>query len=194
MIWNKIQKNLIPKSNWIWQDTRKELKEPSEIFDLNKINDDDIKSISKMVSYIDACKREEHEKYKIENGVAITGIQVGYKKRVTYLNFYDDETNRDVQYLIANPKIIKDSYQTAYLSGGEGCLSVAKKHNGIVPRKLEITFEYLDLMDLKVKTKTETGYVAIVLQHEFDHMDGKLYYDRLNIFNPDFIGDDWIKV
>jgi peptide deformylase len=71
-----------------------------------------------------------------------------------------------------------------YLPGGEGCLSVTRPTDGLVtPRHLKIIAKcsLLDMGTLKIKTVKLTlfGYPAIVFQHEYDHLDGILFVDKL---------------
>ncbi len=190
----KINNKLKPTKEWIWTDDDPRIRTVSEELDINNLSEDDFENISKLVSYIDACYENQAKKFDIEEGVAITGVQIGFLKRVCYVHFYDEETKKEIKYLVANPKVKEASYKVAFIRGGEGCLSVPQKHKGIVPRSFEITFDYFDLFTNQHKTEVVSGYPAIVLQHEFDHMDGRLYYDRINLFNPEFIGEDWEEV
>ncbi|GAA5414504.1 peptide deformylase [Ureaplasma ceti] len=157
------------------------------------ITKEDRVEMEKMVSYIDNCYYGKDEKYHIRAGVAIAAIQIGYLKRVTYLHF-DDEHNVERHWFLANPTIVETSYDKQYLHGGEGCLSVPEDHEGIVPRASRIKVEAYDLLNNRpIKIEAE-GYAAIVLQHEIDHLSGKLYYDRINVFNPQFADENWKKI
>lgn len=60
----------------------------------------------------------------------------------------------------------------------EGCLSVPGLR-GFVERPQGIRVEYLDL-DAQPQSLELTGFLATVFQHEFDHLDGKLYIDRIS--------------
>ena len=114
-------------------------------------------------------------------------------KKVIYVNF-NDENNNEIIYLIANPIIIDKSEDIIYLENGEGCLSVSENKNGIVPRASYISVDAYDLIDnqnIKINLK---GYSAIVLQHEIDHLNGILYYDHINIFDPNYINEKWKNV
>ena len=72
----------------------------------------------------------------------------------------------------------------AYLKGGEGCLSVDNEKEGFVPRCANITIEAYDYVTKTILTKKLRGYIAIVVQHEYDHLDGILFYDRINKDEP----------
>ena len=89
-----------------------------------------------------------------------------------------------VQYALVNPKIVATSIKLCYLSGGEGCLSVDKDHEGYVYRPNKVTIKAYNLLEHKDVEIVARGYDAIVLQHEFDHLNGILYYDHIDKTNP----------
>ena len=129
----------------------------------------------------DPVFREKHP--KIREGVGLAAPQVGVNKRMTVLYYHDSE-GQEVQYALVNPRIIENSVKKCYILAGEGCLSVDKKHEGYVPRDYKIKVKAFDVLrndDIEI---TARGYDAIVLQHEIDHLDGILYYDRINKDNP----------
>ena len=86
--------------------------------------------------------------------------------------------------IAVNPKIIESSLKKAALSGGEGCLSVNKDHKGLVHRNYKIKMKAFNALTNEEIVLTATGYLAIVLQHEYDHLDGKFFYDRLDTNKP----------
>ena len=102
-----------------------------------------------------------------------------------------DETGEKLyKFLLINPKIISHSIKTVYIPGGEGCLSVDRETEGITARYKKITVRtYLynpeSEEELKKVEIRVSGYVAVVLQHEIDHLDGILYTDKLNEFLPE---------
>lgn len=107
---------------------------------------------------------------KNETGVAIAAIQVGVPLRMTVVQ--DDEEG----YLaLINPEIVKHSADE--LEETEGCMSVPKKY-GNVKRYKKIKVRGLDLNGKKIEIKAE-GFKARVLQHEIDHMDGKLFLHKV---------------
>ena len=73
----------------------------------------------------------------------------------------------------------------AYIDAGEGCLSVDEEHPGHVIRHFKITVEAFDAKSHQNIVITARGYDAIVLQHEIDHLDGILFYDRIDKVHPD---------
>lgn len=74
-----------------------------------------------------------------------------------------------------NPKITKITRKK--VENWEGCLSVPGLR-GLVARPDKVRVKYLD-REAKSRTKVVEGFLAIVLQHELDHLDGVLYVDRL---------------
>ena len=86
--------------------------------------------------------------------------------------------------MLANPKIVSRSIQSAYLENGEGCLSVPEEHDGFVVRSARVKVSGYDLLTDQNVTIRARGYLAIVLQHEIDHFSGVLFYDHIDPKNP----------
>lgn len=131
------------------------------------------------------------EKLGLRGGVGLAAPQLNISKRIIAVlvpNPEDEEGNQpeeaySLQEMMYNPKIISHSVQQAALADGEGCLSVDRVVEGYVPRHSRITIEYFDKDGHKQKLKLK-GYNAIVVQHEIDHLNGVLFYDRINIAEP----------
>ncbi|WP_341931861.1 peptide deformylase [Streptococcus pluranimalium] len=131
------------------------------------------------------------EKLGLRGGVGLAAPQLNISKRIIAVlvpNPEDEEGNQpeeaySLQEIMYNPKIISHSVQQAALADGEGCLSVDRVVEGYVPRHSRITVEYFDKDGHKQKLKLK-GYNAIVVQHEIDHLNGVLFYDRINIAEP----------
>ncbi|MGM9969174.1 MAG: peptide deformylase [Anaeroplasma sp.] len=126
------------------------------------------------------------KKYQIRPGVGIAAPQVGVNKRMFAINCVDflDEKNTKYMYAIINPVITSKSKEMVYLPGGEGCLSVDRSTDNLVtPRHLSIKAKcaIYDYNTGKIKNITLSlfGYPAIVFQHEYDHLDGILYTDKM---------------
>lgn len=129
----------------------------------------------------DPAFREKHP--KVREGVGLAAPQVGVNKRMNVI-YYHDVDGKEVQYALVNPRIVENSVKKTYLLAGEGCLSVDDKHEGYVPRDYKIKVKAYDVLSESDIEITARGYEAIVLQHEIDHLDGILYYDRINKANP----------
>lgn len=119
----------------------------------------------------------------IRPAVGIAAVQIGVLKQLLAISIpYEDEESED--FCLANPRIISESVQMAYLKAGEGCLSVEKEHEGYVPRHARIKVRAYDcIQECEVEIKA-SGYTAIVLQHEIDHFSGTLFYDHINSADP----------
>lgn len=121
-------------------------------------------------------------KYDLRPSVGIAAPQVNVSKRM----FVVHAENLDgvlYSHAIINPIITNKSTEIIYLPGGEGCLSVDRETEGLTPRYkwIEIeAFRYDIPSDqvMKIKMRLE-GYIAIVFQHEIDHLDGILYVSKL---------------
>ena len=133
-----------------------------------------------VVSHIDELVAQ----YKIRPGVGIAAPQVGVSKRMFAIEF-DDFMNDNEHYsmCVVNPVILRRSHEMTYLPGGEGCLSVDRETCGITPRNYRITVKaYLyDFTKNKMTLRTFDleGYPAIVFQHEYDHLDGIMFVDKI---------------
>lgn len=76
---------------------------------------------------------------------------------------------------VINPKVLFAS--SAMTEGWEGCLSIPGIR-GLVPRHESITLEYTTKAGKKV-IKTFSGFIAKIFQHELDHLEGKVFIDRV---------------
>lgn len=124
-----------------------------------------------------------------ENGIGLAAPQVGQSIRLLVIDTRprDEEGNvvldglseleRAVKQpiVIFNPKITESRAKTTY---EEGCLSVPGFYE-TVERNQYVEVEGLDINSQKLQIKTD-GLLAICLQHEMDHLDGKLFIDRLS--------------
>ena len=109
-------------------------------------------------------------------GVGLAANQVGILKQIVTINFEDKENNKKINYMLFNPSIIQYSKETSLME--EGCLSLPDQYAD-VERPKEIILEYMDEKE-KVIRKQIDGYEARILQHEIDHLSGKLFVDYLS--------------
>jgi peptide deformylase len=112
-----------------------------------------------------------------DSGVGLAAPQVGVSRRLIVVHLppgFEDEDDTEVRLTLLNPEIQRAGGQQV---GPEGCLSFPELY-GEVPRYLSVTVRAKDLdgRDLKLKAR---GYLARVLQHEIDHLDGILFFDRM---------------
>ena len=89
--------------------------------------------------------------------------------------------------------ILSESVQLAALGEGEGCLSVDRDIPGYVPRHDRIKLRWYDL-DGNKHVERLRDYPAIVVQHEIDHLNGHLFYDRINKQDPFALKEDTVVI
>ena len=116
-------------------------------------------------------------------GVGLAANQIGILKKIITVNIQDKEQNIDKKYILFNPKIISFSKETIIME--EGCLSIPQQFANI-ERPKEVKVEYLSEKRKLVK-KIVKGIEARVLQHEIDHLLGKLFIDYLSSLKRNFI-------
>jgi peptide deformylase len=138
----------------------------------------------RMIRYVrDSRDEEKAEKYNLKPAVGLAAPQVGAFVQLIAVVVEDDDGNES-EYLLANPKIVSHSVQEAALSTGEGCLSVEEEHPGLVYRPARIRIKAYDVLKASDVEIRITGYPAIVMQHEIDHLHGILFYDHINPNDP----------
>ncbi len=106
-------------------------------------------------------------------GVGIAAPQVGILRRVVVVQRLDKKGGPFEIYV--NPEIVWRSEECA--TGGEGCLSVPNKR-GRVLRHTAIDITYNDAITFAPCKEHIEGFVAVIFQHEIDHLDGVLYIDK----------------
>lgn len=109
-----------------------------------------------------------------EGGVGLAAPQVGVERKLLVLNPSGDAADRAGELVLLNPRITRKKGREF---GEEGCLSFP----GIqaeVERWVTITVAYQDLQGAE-RTLDAEGWLARIVQHELDHLDGVLFVDRL---------------
>lgn len=148
------------------------------------LSKEDKETLDEMLEYLKKSQDEEYaQKHNIREGVGLAAIQIGLLKRMFVVYIPTEEG--PVQYQLVNPKIIESSIRKCALEAGEGCLSVDEDHPGLVHRYYKVKIEAFDALQNKNIVISAKGYIAIVLQHEYDHLNGVLYYDHIDLKNPD---------
>ncbi len=125
-------------------------------------------------------------KNKVREGVGLAAPQLGHNIRIIAISYLDNVDDKEelVEYLLVNPIITSQSVKLCYLRCGEGCLSVDKEYQGYVHRPYKITIKAYNVLTEKEEEITVKGFKSIVFQHEIDHLNGVLFYDRIDKNNP----------
>ena len=157
-------------------------------FPLTKSDRDNIDT---MIEYLHNSQIPElAEKYNLRPGMGLSAIQLGIAKRY-FVVVHEYEEGKFENYILINPKIISNSMEMIYVSEGEGCLSVNRPVEGIVPRVARVTMEAYDMDGNKVHIRARED-LAICFQHELDHLNGILFIDHIDPKNP-FKGKDEMR-
>ena len=136
-----------------------------------------------MLQYlINSQDPEMAEKYNLRGGIGLAANQVNSLKRMFALHLEDDKGEL-LSFVAVNPKIVSHSVEQTYITSGEGCLSVDRAVPGYVPRYARITVKFMTV-DGEEKKMRLTGLPAIAFQHELDHLNGVMFYDRINEKDP----------
>lgn len=110
----------------------------------------------------------------VHDGIGLAAIQVNVQKRVLVVDLGDDRQEKPLK--AANPEILWVSEDLQVTN--EGCLSVPGPY-GEVTRPLSIGLRYLDENN-KIQEIEAHGLFADCIQHEIDHLNGKLFVDHLS--------------
>lgn len=108
-------------------------------------------------------------------GAGLAAIQVGFDKSIIVYDTLPGETEKSLQVLL-NPEILESNGEI--ISEDEGCLSVPDFRSD-VKRSSLVLVEGIDREGNPLKIEAQ-GYLAIVLQHEIDHLNGILFIDRIS--------------
>ncbi len=121
-------------------------------------------------------------------GIGLAAVQVGVPRRIITLDVASreekegEEQKREPMFLI-NPEILWKSDATKAYE--EGCLSIPDYY-AEVERPAEIRLRYLD-RDGRPQEMLADGVLAVCVQHEVDHLDGKLFIDHLSKLKRDMV-------
>jgi len=141
--------------------------------------DDVLRKKTKSVQNIDGATQKiingMSETMYAAPGVGLAAIQVGIEDSILIYDVAPREEQRDLHVLI-NPKIIESDGEI--LSENEGCLSVPD-YRADVKRAKRVLVEGVDRDGNPLRLEAE-DFLAIVLQHEIDHLNGTLFFDRIS--------------
>ncbi|MBV70430.1 MAG: peptide deformylase [Myxococcales bacterium] len=139
--------------------------------------DEALRIVAKPVDYFDQglaqLVDDLFETMYAEKGVGLAATQVGVDRRLLVVDCGQDERE---PYALINPEL--ESYE-GELIWPEGCLSIPGVRADVT-RHAHIVVRYKDHSGLDHKLSAN-GLLAVCLQHEIDHLDGKMYFDRLGM-------------
>ena len=139
------------------------------------LGDETLRQPSKPVEHIDDALHELIREMFItmdaDKGIGLAAPQIGKNIRLFVVKIDDG-----VERVFINPVIVGTSEKQC--SYEEGCLSIPKMYADVV-RPEAVTVQYQDGNGRR-KTMEATGLLARVIQHEYDHLEGVLFIDRLS--------------
>jgi peptide deformylase len=140
------------------------------------------------------AKLNELKIFVIEKGgMGIAAPQVGISQRFFIMSSHPNERYPYAPEMpitvVINPEIIWHSEQME--KGWEGCLSVPQIR-GNVPRYTSIKVRYFTEQNQLIETQFD-GFLARIFQHELDHLDGKLFLDRVESTIDLMNEEEWLK-
>lgn len=170
-----LMKNIIKEGNELLRKESVDVELP--------LSSEDKTTLLEMVGYLFNSQNDAKAKeLGLRPGVGLAAPQIGINKKM-FAVLCNDMEGKTWLMAVVNPKIVKKSKEMIYLPGGEGCLSVDRETCGITPRHKRITVEaYLYNLQTgatEFKRFELRDYVAIVFQHEYDHLLGTLYVDTI---------------
>lgn len=146
------------------------------LLEVLRFPDERLRNVAKPVEVVDDSIRklidDMFETMKQEQGIGLASIQVNVPKRVVVI---DVSAEQDQPIALVNPEIVA---RNGSVVSEEGCLSVPNNY-AKVDRAETVTVRALD-RDGNEFTIDADGMLAICIQHELDHLDGKLFIDYLS--------------
>lgn len=146
------------------------------ILDVLKFPDERLRTIAKPIKNVDSSIKklikDMLETMHDENGIGLAATQVDVHKRLVVLDVSEKQDNPQI---FINPEITHMEGKTI---SEEGCLSVPNNY-AKVERAEKISVTALDENGLSFSIEAE-GLLAICIQHELDHLQGKLFVDYLS--------------
>ncbi len=154
------------------------------------LSQEDFFTLREMMELVENSQDDELvEQYDLRPSVGLAAPQINISKKMFVMKAMDETFEKEYQYAIVNPKIVSMSEELTYLPGGEGCLSEPEDVSGLVKRAKRIKAK-VHLVNLETGETKETllklsGYPGIVFQHEYDHLLGIMFVDKISEQLPD---------
>lgn len=156
------------------------------------LNDEYKKIINNIITELKYSQIEEYEKkYNLRPGMGLAFPQLGINERIIVIVHEYDEGKFE-NYVVVNPKLVSYSDEMIAAEAGEGCLSVNREVEGHVKRHARVTIEGFDVNGNKIRVRAREE-LSIAFQHELDHLEGILFYDRIDKKKP-FYSENEIRL
>lgn len=147
------------------------------------LSKNDKKTIQHIIDHLTYSQIPEYEKkYNIRPGMGLAFPQLGLNKKIIVI-VHEVEIGVFDNYVFINPVITSESKEMIAAELGEGCLSVNREVEGHVPRHARVTIEGFDENGNRIKVRAREE-LAIAFQHEIDHLNGVLFFDRIDKKKP----------
>jgi peptide deformylase len=122
-------------------------------------------------------------------GIGLAAIQIGVAQRIVTIDLAKkDEPKEPIVFI--NPEIIWSSDETSTYE--EGCLSIPEYYEEVT-RPAQVKLRYMDIKGAAQEMDAE-GLMATCIQHEIDHLDGKLFIDYLSKLKRDRVMTKFRKI
>ncbi len=155
-----------------------------------------LKAISKEVvdfdSSLHALLDDMYDTMVSKNGVGLAAIQVGVDLRVLIINIplkdkeKGEDQPKDNTLEVINPIFLEEEGKSRY---EEGCLSVPGYYE-YVDRYKKVKIEYQDRNGIK-HTIEDDDFLSIAIQHEIDHLNGRVFIEKLSILKRKKFEKEW---
>lgn len=146
------------------------------LLEVLRFPDERLRTVAKPVKQVDkkiqSIVSDMLETMYEENGVGLAATQVDVHQRIIVIDVSEE---RDQPRVLINPNILKKDGKQIH---EEGCLSVPGSYAS-VERAASVTIEALDQQGERYELSAE-GLLAVCIQHEMDHLEGKLFVDYLS--------------
>jgi len=132
--------------------------------------------IPKGFPQLDELIDDMYETMHKANGIGLSGVQIGIPFRIFVVEAHLEQENFHFRGIFINPYIKKE--WGAMVKHPEGCLSVPQL-TALVERRENIELEYYD-ENWTHKVEVFSGFKARIIQHEYDHLEGSIYVDKID--------------
>jgi len=123
-------------------------------------------------------------------GIGLAAPQIGVGQRVIVMDCVKDKDAAPRPMVLFNPEVIASSDMTSVYE--EGCLSIPEQYADVT-RPAEVTVRWID-RDGHARQQDFDGLWATCVQHEIDHLDGKLFIDYLSPLKRQLITRKMVKL